>query len=354
MRLGFERQGYARVDKTQQDRQRYFAEFLSDLRRFPPAMGLTELTVGPEYILAWLEKEFIPRHVAQCRTLLPDGSKVCSASLISSVLSHLSTSFEEVIGRRGPYVAAQPSVGNPCDSPIISLYRKGYKKALVEQGVVELGAIPMTAGKVQQLVQGCRARAASSQDSRIQLVYRRDALLWLYLWQSWQRGREAGQLTCSRLRWTSAGVNVSLGALKASQLAVFSGSDFYAFSQSEFSFADALREFTRFCEGLGIDLAHGEGYIFRPLARDGSVAFETATPLTSDAMYERLIGELKEFQLYEGESVHSFRRGADRHAKDSGMSQAERMAKGRWASSRTEDRYSEGPSKRFKPLNGSG
>lgn len=220
----------------------------------------------------------------------------------------------------------------------------------MRQGIIELGALPLTETKVKALIKHCMGKAERSTCMREKLAYRRDALLWLYLWRSWQRGSEAGQLKWGRIRWVKDGIHISLGALKADQLASFSGSDFYSYDEAEevaFCLPTGLKTFLELCALNQIDLKAGGGYVFRPLKEGASVAFANKA-FTGSAMYARLVCQLEAAGLYDGESVHSFRRGAVRHAKDQGMPANERQKRGRWASQRTQDRYEEGPSKFLK------
>jgi integrase len=75
----------------------------------------------------------------------------------------------------------------------------------------------------------------------------------------------------------------------------------------------------------------GNGYLFRPLSRNRN-GFENE-PLKSDAMRRRVQKHLKAAGLYEGETLHSFRRSAVQHSADiEGYDIKRLMEFGRWKS----------------------
>ncbi|GIL82879.1 hypothetical protein Vretimale_8378 [Volvox reticuliferus] len=72
------------------------------------------------------------------------------------------------------------------------------------------------------------------------------------------------------------------------------------------------------CRTLGMPV---RGYLFRPDTRGGQGYREA--PLSTEVLEHRLDMHLKAAGLYEGEAVHSFRRGSLQHALRTGVSEAD-------------------------------
>lgn len=73
----------------------------------------------------------------------------------------------------------------------------------------------------------------------------------------------------------------------------------------------------------------GNGFLFRPLTRDRRSFRQEA--ITASALRARVQNALKRAGLFEGETLHSFRRSAAQHAVEvQGMTIEKAMEKGRW------------------------
>ena len=343
-------------EETVAERQRVFRLFEAGLASvFPSEMDVTSYTVTPQLLLCWLEESYLPEHGPRSRTRMRNGAVVCSASHVKSVLAHLSTSFE-LLGRCGDYSEATQQ-GNPCQSALVSAYRAGYRRELIGGGIVPGPAVPMTLEKVRALVRYCLGeseRAAGNPFS--QMMWLRDAVLYLYLWYSWQRGSEGASIRWEQLEFLGSALHVSTGPLKNHQFSTFTGKDVYEElgpSEAEYCIVAQLRRYKAVVEAAGVSMLPdaGHGFVFRAAAKGGK-SFSSGAQ-SCGAIYQRLRVHLSALGIYEGESVHSFRRGGVQHSKAEGvLTVEERRKKGRWRSVATLEHYESAPSKpRF---NGSG
>jgi integrase len=322
-----------------------FGELCQDVASWHPSLGVTVQNITPELLIGWLEGQYLPRHQGGARTRLADGRVVCSPSAVSSCLSHLSTAFGQLDPPRSGEYDGQTGAGNPTQCALVRNYRAGYLQWAKGGGFEAQAAVPLSETKVHQLVLALRQaydEACSTDPSISVALLLRDSVYFLYLWESWQRGAEAGAIRADRVRFTDAGMEVEIGDTKANRSG-FSG--LLRFQRH--------RGDPRLCVVSGVqrllavtaahhpggpsDPSHASGYVFRTLTPCRSYFSDGA--FSGDAAYQRLLGHLQRYGLYDGESLHSFRRGANQHALASGVPISERQARGLWASPATVRRY---------------
>lgn len=326
-------------------RYRAFGELCQDVSSWHPALGITIHNITPELLIGWLEGQYLPRHRAAARTRLDDGSVVCSPSAVSCCVSHLSTAFEQLHPPRAGEYDAHTGTGNPTQCALVRNYRAGYLQWAKGSGFEAQAAVPFTEAKVHQLVlsllQAYDAATAAGQAVTAALCLR-DGVFFLYLWESWQRGAEGGAIRADRVRLTADGMEVEIGDTKANRTG-FSGLLQFSRNAAEPRLCivrgvQQLLAATATLNGLGPnDLGLARGYVFRTLTPCRRRFSESA--FSGSAAYQRLLGHLKTYQLYDGESVHSFRRGANQHALAGGVPASTRQARGLWASPATVRRY---------------
>jgi integrase len=326
-------------------RYRAFGELCQDVASWHPSLGISIHNITPELLIGWLEGQYLPRHQGGARTRLADGRVVCSPSAVSSCLSHLSTAFGQLDPPRSGEYDGQTGAGNPTQCALVRNYRAGYLQWAKGGGFEAQAAVPLSETKVHQLVLALRQaydEACSTDPSISVALLLRDSVYFLYLWESWQRGAEAGAIRADRVRFTDAGMEVEIGDTKANRSG-FSG--LLRFQRH--------RGDPRLCVVSGVqrllavtaahhpggpsDPSHASGYVFRTLTPCRSYFSDGA--FSGDAAYQRLLGHLQRYGLYDGESLHSFRRGANQHALASGVPISERQARGLWASPATVRRY---------------
>lgn len=147
----------------------------------------------------------------------------------------------------------------------------------------------------------------------------------LYLWESWARGKECGELEIEQIDFDAAEAHP--GWTKTIQKEP-SGRVELA-RESAGSFIDSSVELLLAMEKEKIPT--GRGFLFRPLNKQRN-GFEDEA-LKSAALSRRVKKHLTEAGLYEGETLHSFRRSAVQNAaRIEGYDVNRLMQRGRWTS----------------------
>ncbi|BDA41868.1 hypothetical protein COCOBI_02-6630 [Coccomyxa sp. Obi] len=154
------------------------------------------------------------------------------------------------------------------------------------------------------------------------------ALACTYLWDSSQRGKEVGLLELQDL--TLPGGRSAVSLLQSGQLPqeliieplgtktikgrgkVAIPLQLAAPAAAQHCFIHRLSQFLRLCTTTGHPVTQ---YIFRPQSKGGG-SFQEA-PSSASCIYQRIVKALTEHGLYNGQSVHSYRRGnmQERHHK---------------------------------------
>jgi hypothetical protein len=145
---------------------------------------------------------------------------------VSSCLSHLSTAFGQLDPPRTGEYDGQTGAGNPTQCALVRNYRAGYLQWAKGGGFEAQAAVPLSETKVHQLVLALRQaydEKCSTDPSISVALFPRDSVNFLYLWERWQRGAEAGAIHADRVRFTDGGMEVEIGDTKAN-CSGFSGS----------------------------------------------------------------------------------------------------------------------------------
>lgn len=294
-------------DGFEEGRKRTWSEF----EEFCGHVGVTPSGAADVDVLAFVHGYWQPRHVGACRTYGSNGEKVVSASAVKAVLGHLGKSFS-MLGRR--------SEENPVQSESVRSYREGYRNWLHDCGVREKRAKVFTEGKVTELLQwlGEQAEKKCGLDKCCALT---DLAIVSYLWESWCRGKECGELEARQVDFRSgvveAGWTKTVRVEPSAEIPV-SG-----------NFLETAALLIAACEAEG--QAVGNGFLFRPLNAQKN-GFKNE-PMKSGTMRRRVQQRLKDAGLFEGETLHSFRRSAVQHAAEIEDYDVSRlMARGRWVS----------------------
>ena len=175
------------------------AEFCEWLGSLPYEWGRNAHTAVPEDIVAFFEAHWVALHG---RT---GQAREASASGVKGALLHLEHYFD-ALGRTGDW-RPHSLTGNPCRSPPVRGWLKGYKREQWKDGVRPVAATPMsheaaqlmvsTAGNSRALAPAAAARPrAPPAPEVVAAVEARDRTMVLYLHETGQRAREG-----SRLRW---------------------------------------------------------------------------------------------------------------------------------------------------------
>jgi integrase len=298
----------------EESRQKVWAEFNNFLERV--GHGLRAETACDLDVIAFVQGFWIPEHKRNCRTRMgEDGEKVASASAVKGMIQQIAKSYSMKGRTDGMNPAKQESVKSYCD---------GYRMWLKENRVRERRAKVFKERKVSDLVEHLERRVKESGGLR-RCVLMMDLAAVDYLWESWARGKECGELRVDQIDFESQ--VVSPGWSKTVQNEPSASIDMSGARGGRFirSAVALIREMEK--QGHPI----GTGSLFRPINRQTDGFTEEC--LSASALRKRIQQHLKDAGLFEGETLHSFRRSAVQGAAEiEGFDVAKLMALGRWKS----------------------
>jgi integrase len=193
---------------------------------------------------------------------------------------------------------------------VVKAFRTGYEKALHEEGVKVQRAKVFTEEKLDALLAHLSRKLGKSAPGLERCVLLTDQAVVLYLWESLTRGKECGEL---QLRQVEFGEQVAYPGWSKTVRKEPSVRIPLAAPEPEgrLTFLEATVRLVKELDATTHPLGES-GFLFRSLNRSCS-AFVDA-PMTSDTLRKRLQKRLKEAGLFDGETVHSFRRSAVQHA----------------------------------------
>jgi integrase len=265
-------------------------------------------------VIAFVQGSWLARHKSNCRTRFgPEGEKTASA--VKGVIEHLAKSYS-MMGRRDDE--------NPAKQESVKSYCEGYRNWLKENGVRERRAKVFKEDKVSSLTDYLEGQISRSIGLR-RCVLIMDKAAVDYLWESWARGKECGELRAAEVDFNE-GVSTSgwSKTVRKEQSATIdlSGSGRGCFLKSA---AILIREMER--AGYPV----GTGYLFRHVNRRRDSFDDSA--LSANGLRKRIQQHMKDAGLFEGETLHSFRRSAVQNASEfEGYNVPKLMALGRWKS----------------------
>jgi len=364
----------AHSSSTHDSRRRVAVEFSRFLLSLPARLAKDFTNATAYDVVVFLHSEWRPHHG---RTLLPDGTRVASASGLGNAASALSAAFD-VLGRRGEWDPTS-NAGNPCESNEVRLYRAGYQRDLWSDDIEPVAAVPLEEVKLLRLVTHLDERreallaALPSNGSRFHrlraLLLERDALLVTYLGASIQRGGEGARLRVCDIRHTGSGdgtvLQLPLGAplsaipdvtvypngVKTRQRRNCGHFTIGAHADPRLCFVQRYTQFQQSCRDLGQPLQAPAGFIFRIMDPHHRTSL-AAAPLTVAAGLSRLRSGLLALGDYDGETMHSFRRAGMQSDQDSGLPPQVTMDRALITSPSTYSRYTNRsrPTKRVAPV----
>jgi hypothetical protein len=262
-----------------------FIQFLGKVRR-----GLSVQTATDLYVIAFVQGVWLPGHVENCRTRTEtEGEKVASASAVRGVIKHLSKTYS--------MLGCQDSE-NPGKQESVKSYTEGYRFWLKEKGVREKRAKVMPEGKVDSLTRYLEQGIAKSEGISC-CVLMIDLAAVDYLWESWARGKECGELRTDQVDFEAGiaepGWSKTVQKEPSSRIKLL---------------GDCRGRFLRSASALVGEMeklghASKRGYLFRPMNRSRT-GFEDST-LSSSALRKRIQQHMKDAGVYSGETLHSFR-----------------------------------------------
>lgn len=295
------------------EREKTFREFGEFLRSIG---GSIETAVGAD-VVAFVHGWWLPGHRKNFRTVVGEnGEKTASASAVKAVIGHVAKSYS-MLGFRDDC--------NPGKSEAARSYRDGYRADLHERGVREKRAKIMPEAKVIGLIEYLNSSVQQATGiERCRLAM--DRAIVLYLWETWARGKECGNVAAREIDMQEGivrpGWSKTVREEPSAEIAVSAGGAAGSFIWAASLLIDEM-------EKIGSPV--GDGLLFRPLNRSRS-GFENGA-LSSGAMNRRVQRHMQQAGLHEGETLHSFRRSAVQHAVElESFNVARLMERGRWKS----------------------
>jgi integrase len=271
-------------------RRRTFEEFTEFLAKV--GHGVSVETASDLDVLAFIQGWWLPAHQQRCRTFCSDGEKVASAAAVNGIVQHIGKSYS-MLGRSDQT--------NPAKQESVRSYCDGYRNHLHDQGVREKRALVFTEQKVSNLVGYLEGRIRLSCGIK-KCVLMMDLAAVDYLWESWARGKECGELRADQIDFEEGlalpGWSKTVRNEPSSRIELL-GERKGRFIESVVAL---IREFDQ--QGH----PPGEGCLFRPMNRQRS-GFKNEA-LSANALRKRIQLHLKEAGLYAGETPHSFQRSA--------------------------------------------
>jgi integrase len=218
---------------------------------------------------------------------------------VKQAVQHLSKSYS-MLGREGRF--------NPAKHEAVRAFKEGYRKMLHELGVREKKAVVFKEEKVTELVHFLIAEICKMTEGIARCCALMDVAAVLYLWEAWVREKECGSLEKRQVhedeRLVLPGWSKTVQQEPSSRIEVISPKD------GKWSFLAATAALVKESEAIGQPV--GDGFLFRPFSRDRRSFRQEA--ITASALRLRVQKALKGAGLFEGETLHSFRRSAAQHA----------------------------------------
>ena len=273
--------------------------------------GRTLQTCLPEDVMVYLTTHWLPNHAGSATST---SLKIAAPSSLAGVRSSLSTEFEQ-LGRNGDW-NADTLKGNPMLSNQLRRVTKGYTAVAKSQGYEPQAAEPIYSGKIRTLLQHLLQQQQHSTEAD-KLLLIRDGLIISMLWQSCFRGFNVGALRLSNIK---APTNSPATPFIIPQLTLQPGAQLHLFpditKNRKGGHCTVTLSCNIMCFTAWLQLATAAyeeakqpitNYVVRPLHK-GTKTF-AEKPMTSSAIWARFTLHLKNAGIYNGESVHSTRRG---------------------------------------------
>lgn len=335
--------GKAMASISPQNRQRRSQvrdELSQHLAALPYGLGLANCS--PEDLLVFMEMIYLPRHAG---SILPDGTCIVAPSTISNVLSHLRMTFKEL--GRGDQWDDHSRSGNPAASNQVHAWARGHDKTSISSGFKTTSAVAMTESKIRQLLVHCMQQlTASSSSAYDRALAARDGAAFSLMWQTGMRSVNARTMKIGDFMLPGQAKGSLHAYLHTPSSTSHPGiiqvhpEQTKTHSQNPYSISippatEPVMD-TFYWLAATVVTAHALGqpitsYVIRSSAssitnhQQSSMRFADQ-PLSRSGLYSRLVSQLQHINAYDGESLHSFRRGMAQFKAASGQSPDEIMA----------------------------
>jgi len=298
----------------------------------------------------WRETHHGLRRPADPADYLPE----VAPSTMKSLRSHLSA-LCQALGRMGAWSPSHPEC-NPTDHPDITAFLNGYAKYCHEHTLyVASGAVPVTLQKHLQLIDYLVGQARASITPISKAVYLRDLCFEAYLWETGQRGKEAGCLLISDFTYGDIWCTPAFPSISASNLhpalpilvessrgtktrkTKHPGTLVLQRGLDDNGNGLLLHYLPSYVQAMYAAGSPLTGLLFKPLSHCQTRFVER--PYTSGAYSARLKSHLIACSTWDGETAHSVRRGSTQALKASGATTSEIAEQRLWRRDTTVDLY---------------
>ena len=274
-------------------------------------IGRTLHNCLPEDIMVYFTTHWLPNHAG---TTTKTGHRLSAPGSLAGVKSSLSTELEQ-LGRTGDWNPVTMQ-GNPMLSNQVKRMTKGYKADAAAKGYEQRAAEPIYSGKIHALLEFLLGKQ-QTMTGKERLLLIRDGLLISMLWQSCFRGFNVGELRLENIRTPTNSPAIPFIVPKLvlqpnSKLHIHP--DVTKNRKGGFCTVTISGDIMCFTTWLQLAVVAYEeahqpitNYLVRPLAKGTHTFVEKG--MTSSAIWGRFTAHLKTMDMYNGESVHSTRRG---------------------------------------------
>lgn len=316
-----EQQG--RRSRTASNRQRAHAAFENYLVLMFDATAEEDAKVHgwrscrPDHICAYIHEFLLPSHTGR------DGLSVATSTL-QGYMSDLASCFDSK-GRTRDW-CDETATGNPVRSALVRASVSDYRQHQTDSGRRPCSAVPMRAQKLQTLIQRMDEalnRADRCADAHTTFLLLRDSAMFLYLWHSGRRAQDMLYVNWADL-YLQQGDSAPVAALplwlSTPPLRSYAGfrllvapsrskTEHHTRPATQALSADSRPNLCalRRLHALAAWSQHHAGGCLQLAVFVTSR--EDHTRLSADAAGKRVKERLQQFQLFAGETRHSFRRG---------------------------------------------
>ena len=247
-------------------------------------------------------------------TTTKSGHKLPAPASLTGVKSSLSTEFKQ-LGRTGPWNPATLQ-GNPTLSNQLQRMTKGYKADAASKGYEQRAAEPIYSDKIRAMLAFLMAKQQGLA-LKDKLLLLRDGLIISMLWQSCFRGFNVGELRLENVRMPTNSPAIPFLVpqnLLQPNAQLHIHPDHTKNRKGGYCTVTISCDIMCFTTWLQLLVNASEeakqpitNHLVRPLQRGTHTFAEKG--MTSSAIWARFTSHLKAMCMYNGESVHSTRRG---------------------------------------------
>ena len=322
-------------------------------RGFPPSIRPTLARCQPAEVICFLD-DWRLRHTGK-RPRGPDGEGPplpVAPSTLRAASGHLSAVLT-ALGRCEAWRPDAPA-GNPVKHASVANFLRGYDVYCFRvHDYSASGAVPLTLSKYLALRSHLEQQAQAATDLGLRATLLRDLCAFSYLWETGQRGKECCTLVLSDFRYqdlrcTGAWPDLLTGSLSQPEPLLVEGSQGtktrltrhpgvieLAKSPTPDGRGHLVADIHAYAQAMstvGSPLTH---WLFPRREHPGS----RSVPITSCALRQRLVMHLSQLQLWEGETLHSFRRGGTQLQQNLGSDLATLARQRLWSSTNSVELY---------------